>query len=264
MKKVVVAAMVSIDGVIAGGGVFQRRARSVRYQTRLATRAAALGFLVGAPLAEGAAAPPYPNMAPIGQYMMANSADEIALARSAAPPSISNDAEILVLGAHGYETAVKGKNGFVCLVERSWDAGFDDPVFWNPKIRGADCLNPIAAKSVLPHFIERAKWSLAGLSKAEMVKRTKAELAVGTFQLPGPGAMAFMMSKRQYLSDTGRHWHPHLMFFVANIKDASWGANLPGSPVMAGPHDPDPVTTFVVPISKWSDGTPYETQMRMK
>jgi hypothetical protein len=201
-------------------------------------------------------------MAPVAQYRMASRADEIALARSAAPPSISKDAEVLVLGAHGYETAVKGRNGFVCLVERSWDAGFDDPVFWNPSIRGADCLNPAAAKSVLPHFLERANWSLAGLSKAEMRKRTKAELAAGTYPLPTTGAMAFMMSKSQKLGLDGKHWHPHLMFFLANTKDESWGANLKGSPVIAE-HD-DPVTTFFVPVTHWSDGTPDEAQMTMK
>src|SRR4029077_6786258 len=90
---------------------------------------------------------PYPEMAPAEQYRIANREDEIALARSAAPPSISGDAEVLVLGSHGYETAVKGKNGFVCFVQRSWTAGFDDPEFWNPKIRGPNCFNPPAART---------------------------------------------------------------------------------------------------------------------
>ncbi len=231
------------------------------YRTRFAARATALAFLMGlaATAAEGAAAPTYPNMAPVAQYMMANRADEIALARSAAPSSISNDAEILVLGAHGYETAVKGKNGFVCLVERSWDAGFDDPVFWNPKIRGADCLNPAAARSVLPHFRDRTNWALAGLSKTEMIARTKAELAAKTYPLPEAGAMAFMLSKDQHLGLSGAHWHPHLMFFVAHVKDDSWGAGLPGSPVLAG-HD-EPLTTFLVPVGKWSDGTADDMHM---
>src|SRR5690242_1629197 len=198
-------------------------------------------------------------MAPLAQYRMANPTEEIALARSAAPSSISRDAKILVLGARGYETAAQGKNGFVCLVERSWDAGFDDPVFWNPKIRGADCLNPAAARSVLPHFLERTNWALAGVSKSEMIARTKAELAAHTYPLPEPGAMAFMMSKDQHLGLDGRHWHPHLMFFVADVKDDAWGAGLSDSPVIAG-HD-GPVTTFFVPIRKWSDGTVDDMHM---
>jgi hypothetical protein len=195
--------------------------------------------------------------------MMASPEKEIALARSAAPASISRDAEILVLRAHGYETAVKGKNGFVCLVERSWDADFNDPVFWNPNIRGADCLNPEAAKSVLPHFRERADWALAGLSKADMIARTKAEISANTYVLPGPGAVAFMLSKEQRVADQNPHWHPHLMFFVANANDAMWGANLAGSPVMTGVSGSDPITTFLVPVGKWSDGTP-DAGMHMK
>lgn len=204
------------------------------------------------------AAPSYPAMAPISQYLMANPDEEIALARSAAPPSISNDAEILVLGPHGYKTAVEGKSGFVCLVERSWDAEFVNPVFWNQNVRGPDCLNPAAARSILPHFIERTKWALAGLSIAQMIENTKAEIAAREYVLPESGAMAFMMSKGQHLADQSPfHWHPHLMFFIANTNDAAWGANLPGSPVFHPfPTAPDPITTFFVPIRNWSDGTP--------
>jgi hypothetical protein len=223
--------------------------------TAVATRLGTLALVLSAmgPAAADPAASPFPNMAPIAQYRMASPAEEIALARSAAPPSISDDAQILVLGAHGYETAVEGKNGFVCLVERAWDAGFDDPVFWNPKIRGADCLNPAAARSVLPHFLERTNWALAGLAKVDMIARTKAELVASTYPLPESGAMAFMMSKDQRLGSDGAHWHPHLMFFLAHVKDNDWGAGLPGSPVIAG-HD-DPVTIFLVPIRTWSDGS---------
>lgn len=232
-------------------------------KTRIAAGTAALFLLSSTAGFAGAAPSPFASMAPAAQYMMASPEQEIALARSAAPPSVSGNAEILVLKAHGYETAVKGKNGFVCLVERAWDADFKDPVFWNPGIRGADCLNPEAAKTVLPHFRERASWALAGLSKADMMAKTKAEIAANTYSLPGPGAMSFMMSKEQRLTDQNNHWHPHLMFFVANAKDGTWGENAAGSPVMTGVSGSDPITTFVVPLSKWSDGTPAE-EMAMK
>src|SRR5690349_2142135 len=75
----------------------------------------------------------YPRMAPLGQYLMTDRNAEIALARSAAPPSVSRDATVMVLGRHGYETAVEGTNGFVCIVDRPWTDGFDKPDFWNPK-----------------------------------------------------------------------------------------------------------------------------------
>ena len=102
---------------------------------------------------------PYPNMAPIEQYLMDRTA-EIALARSAAPESISRDAEVLVLGRHGFETAVKGKNGFVCIVERSWTSA-PDPDFWNPKVRVPMCLNAAAARSYLLRTIKTTGLILA-------------------------------------------------------------------------------------------------------
>jgi hypothetical protein len=203
-----------------------------------------------------AASSPYPAMAPAAQYMMARPEQEIALARSAAPSSISSNAEILILRPHGYETAVKGKNGFVCLVERAWDADFSDPLFWNPQTRGADCLNPEAARTMLPHYRERTSWALAGVSKADMMARTKAEISADSYLMPGPGAMAFMMSKDQRLGAKNDHWHPHLMFFVANAADATWGANFDGSPVLIGVSGSEPVKTFLVPLKAWSDGTP--------
>lgn len=202
---------------------------------------------------------PFPAMAPVQQYRMASAAEEIALARSAAPESISKDAEILVLGERGYETAVKGKNGFTCLVERSWFAAFDDPQFWNPDIRGPDCLNRTAARSVLPVNLERTTWALAGLSKAQMTARAKTSAVAQ--QAPAPGAMGYMLSKQQRLGD-GTHWHPHMMFFQPYTPAAEWGAGLPGSPVFASPGGPAEPTVFVIPVGKWSDGTSASTDAR--
>jgi hypothetical protein len=200
------------------------------------------------------------SMAPVEQYRIASRSEEIALARSAAPASISTDAEVMVLGDHGYETAVKGKNGFVCLVERSWFASFDDPVFWNPRIRGPDCLNPAAVRTVLPVNLQRTQWVLAGLSKAEMLARTKTSAAA--HQAPAPGSMGYMMSKQGYLSDVDGHWHPHLMFFQPHTAMSAWGANLRGSPVMGAEGDPDEMTIFFVPVGQWSDGTTASMDMR--
>jgi hypothetical protein len=204
--------------------------------------------------------PAYPSMAPVDQYRVASRSDEIALARSAAPASISGDAEILVLGEHGFETAVKGKNGFVCLVERGWFAYFDDPVFWNPKIRGPDCLNPAAVSTVLPAFLEKTRWVLAGLSKAEMIARSKSSVAAK--QAPAPGALGYMMSKQGYLSESAGHWHPHLMFFAAPSSLAAWGANLSGSPVLGIEGGANETTILFVPVGKWSDGTTASMEMQ--
>jgi hypothetical protein len=198
---------------------------------------------------------PYPSMAPIEQYLMADRNAEMALARSSAPDSISQDAEILVLGGHGYETAAKGKNGFVCLVERSWTAPIDDPNFWNPRLHGPICLNAAAARSYLPLTIKKTELVLAGGSKAQMFESIKASLDKKELPTPEVGAMAYMLSKEQYLGDSAQHWHPHLMVFVPLTGTATWGANLTGSPVLGIDDPEDRLTIFFVPVGKWSDGT---------
>jgi hypothetical protein len=198
---------------------------------------------------------PYPNMAPVEQYLMEDRNSEIALARSAAPDSISRDAEVLVLGRHGYETAIQGKNGFVCIVERSWTAPIDNPEFWNPKLRGPICLNAAAARSYLLRTIKKTDLILAGRTKAQMVEAITA--AVDKKELPAmePGAMCYMLSKQGYLSDSDGHWHPHLMFFASQTEPATWGADLPGSPIISFNDTWEHLTTFLVPVRRWSDGT---------
>ena len=215
-------------------------------------------------------ATPYPKAAPIEQYLMADRGAEIALARSAAPESISRDATVLVLGRKGYETAVEGKNGFVCVVGRSWTGPFDWPEFWSPKVRAADCLNPQAARSIVPIFFLRAKMAMAGRSKAEMLSAVKA--AYANKQLPDleSGAMDYMMSKSSYLTDEGAHNMPHLMFDTL-VKDAKdWGSGAEGSPVFSSPYwfisaesQPQmkglpPILVFLVAAPHWSDGTPAD------
>jgi hypothetical protein len=199
---------------------------------------------------------PYAAMAPLDQYLIPDQNAEIALARSAAPASIADGAEVLVLGREGYTTAVKGTNGFLCVVERGWGAGTDDPVFWNPKIRGPICFNPAAARSFAPIYLMKTKLVLAGKSKAEIVRATGSALDKNDLPALEPGAMCYMLSKEQYLSDAGKNWHPHLMFFVAGDAAKSWGADLPGSPVMAANDPEERATILMVWVGKWSDGTP--------
>jgi hypothetical protein len=197
---------------------------------------------------------PYPSMAPLDQYLMERNS-EIELARSASPESISKDAEVLVLGPKGYETAVKGQNGYVCVVHRSWTDKMEDPEFWNPKRRGPMCLNAAAARSYLPNTIMRTNLVLAGLSKAEMFEAIKAAFDKKELPAVESGAMVYMMSRQGHLNDRVGHWHPHLMFLLPSTEGAAWGANLPDSPILADDDTADRMTVFMVPVAKWSDGT---------
>ncbi|HEY4247151.1 MAG TPA: hypothetical protein VGM64_09860 [Lacunisphaera sp.] len=196
---------------------------------------------------------PYPTMAPLERYLMQRD-DEIALARSAGPEAVTRDAEVMVLGPKGYETAIAGSNGFVCVVERSWSAPSGDPEFWNPATRGPICFNPVAVRYCVPLLIKRTQLVLAGKPKSEIVARMKAARDAREFPTLEPGAMCFMMAKGGHLNNAAGHWHPHLMFFMS-LEESAWGANLPGSPVIAVTDDLDHVTVFMVPVEKWSDGT---------
>ena len=199
---------------------------------------------------------PSRSMAPLDQYLMERNS-EIALARSAAPEAISRDAEVMVLGRHGYETAVKGKNGFVCVVERSWTSPIDSPEFWNPKGRAPVCYNAPAARFKVSLLMKTTELVLAGRTKAQIFDALSASLDKKELPNLEVGAMCYMMSKQAYLSDQDPHWHPHLMFIVPLTEAASWGAGLPGSPVInAFVNTPERHTVFLVPVANWSDGTP--------
>ena len=210
-----------------------------------------MGSVLAAPHAiSGSAA------ARFGHYFMASREGEIALARSAAPPSISALAAVLVLGTHGYVTAAKGRNGFVCIVERSWanPVGAKRAKFWNPKFRAPLCFNAAGARSVLPRYLMRTRWVLAGASRSAIRRRTEASWAEGKLEEPGSGAMSYMMSERgRGIGGTGP-WRPHLMFYFPRAQAPVWGANSRGAPVFSGTSDDTTVLFVLVPT--WSDGTP--------
>jgi hypothetical protein len=211
------------------------------------------------------AAAPYPKMAPLDEYLMHSDA-EIELARSAAPDAISKDATVMILTRDGYKTAVKGTNGWVCLVDRSWSGMLDHPEFWNPKVRAPGCLNPAVARTFLPYDYKRTNLILAGKSKEGVIAATKT--AIAAKQLPAiKDGVCYMMSKSAYLGDFRGHNMPHVMFYAAGEDAAAWGANLPNSPIMgvsywAGSTDSypqleafPPIYVYLVPVDKWSDGS---------
>jgi len=243
-----------------------RRKAMTRNQIRitlLSGFALVAALIASRPVAAQDAKQPYPNMAPIEQYLMDRDA-EIALARSAAPDAISHDASVIVLTRHGYETAVEGKNGWVCWVGRGWMGMFDHPEFWNPKVRAAECINPPAVRSVLPYAYKRTELPLAGHSKQEVIA------AIDKKELPAleQGTVSYMMSKDSYLSDYGGHDAPHMMFYETAKDGAAWGANLTNSPVLAVNYwyisaeaypqlkSFPPLSVVLVGVTKWSDGMP--------
>jgi hypothetical protein len=246
------------------GSVFEYRKRRVHSMQKKTIRVMALALIVQVVLPDAncqarlqAEKASYSSMAAFDQYLMPDENSEIALARSAAPASVSDGAEVMVLGRNGYTTAVKGTNGFLCIVERSWGAATYDPDFWNPKVRAPICFNPPAARTFVPIFLMKTKLLLAGRTKTEIVEATASALDKKELPAMEAGAMCYMMSKQQYLSDHDKHWHPHLMFFVSGDAVKSWGANLLGSPVMAAndPEERDYFPRLGGRVVRWNAGS---------
>lgn len=215
--------------------------------------AAAVALLVSAPIT---AQQKNPDLAP---YLIADRAAEVALARSAAPASISDSATVLVLTRTGFVEASRGTNGFTCIVFRSFNGATSDPTFWSPKVRAPQCLNPASSRTVLPRFLKRTEWIMAGVTPTEADARTKRAFATHEFSTPATGAMGYMLSPHQYLSDDDPHWMPHLMFYYdKSVPGSALGAGGFKAPIIdASVGDSlTPITTVLIPVAQWSDGTP--------
>jgi len=200
----------------------------------------------------------------LSPYLIADQAAEVALARSAAPKHVTDSARVLVLTRTGYVEAARGRNGFTCLVMRSFLGGIDDPGYWSPKVRAPACFNPPASRTVLLETLKRAEWVMAGVSQKEIAARTDRAYASKQFPLPATGAMAYMLSPEQYLADQNPHWMPHVMFYYdRSLPAAAWGAGDMNAPIIDAsfgtPHSP--VQTLFIPVRQWSNGTPAMSAM---
>jgi hypothetical protein len=204
---------------------------------------------VGVPFA-AAQGETYPALA---DYMMARDA-EIALARSAAPASISNGATIKVLTASGYEAVRSGDNGFVCMVMRGWAAPTYTPaplrsIVYDATVRAPICFDPGAAQSVMPYYELRSKLAMEGHTPDRIAQRVESAYARGELPRRDGVTFAYMWSANQHLGPGAGHWHPHMMVFSpyyrnAMLGDNEFGGSLPGVSDDAG----TPFAVVLIPV----------------
>jgi len=215
--------------------------------------------LVAISIVAGASALGAQKTPDVTPYLIADRAAEIALARTAAPADVSGKATVLVLTPKGYTEAAHGTNGFTCVVMRSFSASPNDPGFWNPRVSAPHCFNPPAVRTILPAMLAQIDWALAGATPAELNARIKQAYAEKRFPMPAAGAMAYMLSPKQHLSDTDPHWMPHLMFYYDRaLSGTTFGAGGMTAPIIdASAGDPNaPLQVIYIPTHTWSDGTP--------
>lgn len=169
---------------------------------------------------------------PLSEYMMPREA-EIALARSAAPPTVSDRATIKVLTGSGYEVAAPGDNGAVCLVMRGWSAIRFTPAdgrtgAYDAGIRAPICFDPVAARTILPQEELRTNLGLQGVSPDAIANAVAMAYAEGKLPQMEGVQFGYMWSADQ---DVGADdaWHPHMMIYAPYYRNAQLGGHAPDS-----------------------------------
>jgi hypothetical protein len=215
------------------------------------SRFAAAAFIAGlAAFPPLATAQPYP---PLGEYLMERDA-EVALARTAAPDTVSGRATVKVLTGTGYEIAIEGDNGFTCMVMRGWTAPtytpgqFRDFVF-DATIRAPICFDPEASRMVMPYYELRSRLGMAGKNPDEIADAVAAAYATGGLPHRDAVSFGYMWSADQHLGPGIGHWHPHMMIFAPHYDNAMLGGNAFGSPLPQVTDDAGtPFSVVVVPV----------------
>ena len=208
-----------------------------------------------------AQSPKYP---PFSEYMMTPEA-ELALARSAAPASVSAHATVKVLTAAGYNVAAQGDNGFVCIVMRGWagptytPAQFRDLVY-DAGVRAPICFNPPAARQVLPYYELRSKLGMAGKTPDQISEGVQAAYARGQLPRRDEVSFAYMWSADQNLGTGIGHWHPHMMIFAPYYDNSLLGNNEFGGALPQLSDDAG--TPFAVVVIRVDDGLAVKTQAK--
>jgi hypothetical protein len=191
---------------------------------------------------------------PLSEYLMPQDA-EIALARSAAPANVSDRATIKVFTESGFEVAIEGDNGFVCMVMRAWSAptytpeAFRDFVYYAP-LRAPICFNPIAAQTMMPYYELRHQLGLEGKGPDEITQGVEAAYASGELPRMETVSFAYMWSANQDLGPgIGQGIGPHMMVFTPYYENSMLGGNeFAGTLPFVSDDAGTPFTVTLIPV----------------
>jgi hypothetical protein len=185
-----------------------------------------------------------------GRRPVLSATEEIALARSAAPSSISAHARVLALTDTGYDTIADGSSAVTCVVNRSWDRSVEP-----------HCYDPEGAATVMQIELRRNYLRHIGKPEDEISKELALGLVSGKYRLPSRPALTYMMSARQVLyDDSGKYvgkWRPHLMIYYPNLSNKAMA--LPATPDMrVGMVGGDGGTesSLIIVMGAFADGSP--------
>lgn len=179
-------------------------------------------------------------------------ARQLELARSAAPPEISDQATLYVLGPKGYEVAQQGSNGFSCLVEREI-----------PETQEPECFDAEGSATTLPARLRVEELRAQGVAEDKIAKEIEEGYKTGKYKAPRKTGIVYMLSAENWvLADAATrqifHFSPHLMFYAPYITERDVGNvngrnAAPGIPYILHPGRPDALI-IVVPQLPEKDG----------
>ncbi len=171
-------------------------------------------------------------------------AEKITLAKSAAPPEISDKATVYALDSTGYVKVQDGTNGFSCFVDRQ-----------TPLNQEPTCFDAEGSATTLPTRLfaeeQRAKGRTEDQIKADIEAGYKAK----TFLAPRKPGIVYMLSDSIYLfiSQNNQlvHAPAHLMFYAPYATEKDLGSPPPGMnmPRLIRAGQPDAVM-IVFPAQK--------------
>jgi hypothetical protein len=164
--------------------------------------------------------------------------EELKLAMSAGPLTVSARADVHVMGRRGFEHAARGSNGWACLLVRATG---------NKGQLSPHCLNSHAVESVLPAFLREAEMQVKGMGAEAIDAELRRQFSSGELALPSGPTFAYMLSEGQRLGSNLGNFRPHFMLYVPYATNASIG----GDPAMqqfgfVGPYEDHPLSTVVI------------------
>jgi hypothetical protein len=164
-------------------------------------------------------------------------AQQIAIARSAAPDEVSKDAAVYVLGKKGYELAVKGSNGFTCLIERE-----------RADTVAPECFDAEGSRTTVQAVLFREAERAKGATDKDIDAAVAAGYKQGRFHAPAKPGIVYMMSNQNYVVNPSTqkviHFPGHLMFYAPYATTKTVGSGK-GAPYIVHPGLPDALMIVV-------------------
>ena len=176
-----------------------------------------------------------------------STADQIRIAKSAAPEDVSKDAKVWVFENGHYVVAVQGTSGMACAIFRE-----------RPNSLVPLCGDAEADATVMAISRFQTEERLAGKTQEQIKAEVESGMASGRFRAPQRPAMTYMTSSAQVITDPkGEHptrFLPHVMVFYPKMQAKAMGiveSNSMDIPIM----DDDGMATsrLVIVVRDWTE-----------